>query len=279
MDSELVEIQTEGDRILDRPIPSIGGKGVFTKEMEVALLSGRIDLAVHSLKDLPTELPKGLSIGAITDREDPRDVFIGREETMSLSGLPSGARVGTGSLRRKAQIRAYRPDLEMVDIRGNIDTRLRKLDEGNVDGIILAASGLLRMGWSDRISEYLSPEICLPAAGQGTLGLEARENDPDNEPWVSGLDHLETRRAIEAERALLRRLEGGCQVPIGALAEVVDSQICLKGVIVSLDGQSLVRGEQSGVDPKEVGVGLADDLLKHGGKDILEEIRLSEDLF
>lgn len=278
MNSELVEIKTRGDRILDRPIPVIGGKGIFTKEIEDALLSGRIDLAVHSLKDLPTELPKGLSIEAITDREDPRDVFIGRERTMNLSDLPPGARVGTGSLRRKAQLRAYRPDLEMVDIRGNIDTRLRKLDEGDVDGIILAASGLLRMGWSNRISEYLSPEICLPAVGQGALALEARESDPDNDSWISGLDHLETRRAIEAERALLRRLEGGCQVPVGALAEVVDGQICLQGAIVSLDGQSLVRGEQSGADPKEVGVGLADDLLKHGGEEILEGVRLSEGL-
>ena len=278
VNAEIVEIRTEGDRILDRPLPAIGGKGVFTKEIEDALLEGRIDLAVHSLKDLPTELPQGLSIGAVTARENPRDVFIGRIGAPTLSDLSQGARVGTGSLRRKAQLRAFRPDLEMVDIRGNLDTRLRKLEEGQVDGIVLAAAGFLRLGWTERISQYLPPEVCLPAVGQGALALEAREGDPENGAWAAGLDHPETRRAVEAERALLRRLEGGCQVPIGALAEVANGEICLKGVIASLDGRSLVRGEQRGADPEKVGMGLAEDLLERGGEGLLEEIRSTEGL-
>ena len=278
VNAELVEIRTEGDRILDRPLPAIGGKGIFTKEIEDALLEGRIDLAVHSLKDLPTELPQGLSIGAVTARENPLDVFIGGASAPTLSDLPQGARVGTGSLRRKAQLRAFRPDLEMVDIRGNLDTRLRKLEEGQVDGIVLAAAGFLRLGWTERISQYLPPEVCLPAVGQGALAVEAREGDPESEAWAAGLDHPETRRAVEAERALLRRLEGGCQVPIGALAEVVNGEVCLRGVIASLDGRTLVRGEQHGADPEQVGMEVAEDLLGRGGERLLEEIRSTEGL-
>ncbi len=273
VEAEWVHIRTEGDLILDRPLTAIGGKGVFTKEIEDALLDGRIDVAVHSLKDLPTELPKELVLAAVTRREDPRDVFIAKDGVTGLANLPKGAAVGTGSLRRRAQLQAYRPDLKMVDLRGNLDTRLRKLESGEMDGIVMAAAGFARMGWTDRITETLPPEVCLPAVGQGALALECRAGDRETNSWVSPLDHSETRRAVEAERALLRRLEGGCQVPVGALGEVRDGRISLQGVIASLDGESLVRGAASGEDPEGVGTRLAEDLLDRGGEDILREIR------
>ena len=270
---ELVEIRTEGDRILDQPLTAIGGKGVFTKEIEDALLAGRIDLAVHSLKDLPTEFPPGLSLASVPRREDPRDIFIAKDGATRLADLPPGGRIGTGSLRRRAQLRAFRPDLEMVDIRGNLDTRLRKLDSGEMDGIVLAAAGFSRLGWKDRITELLSTRVCLPAVGQGALGLECRTEDRDTLSCASGLDHPETNRAVRAERALLRRLEGGCQVPVGALARVRGGAISLEAVIASLDGRETVRGEASGEDPEALGVRLAEDLLNRGGEDILQDIR------
>jgi hydroxymethylbilane synthase len=273
---ELVRIQTEGDRILDKPLATIGGKGVFTKEIEDAILEGRIDVAVHSLKDLPTELPAGLSIAAVTRRENPRDVFIGKDGVTRLADLPKGAQVGTGSLRRRAQLQAFRPDFKIADLRGNLDTRLRKLDTGEMDGIVLAAAGFARMGWMDRVTEVLSSEICLPAVGQGALGLECRTGDRQTVSPVAALEDQDTRRAVEAERALLRRVEGGCQVPVGALGEIKDGLIDLQGVIASLDGKQVVRGEASGDDPDEVGIRLAEDLLQRGGREILEEIRSAE---
>jgi hydroxymethylbilane synthase len=256
---ELVEIRTEGDRIQDQPLTAIGGKGVFTKEIEDALLAGRIDLAV--------------SLASIPRREDPRDIFIAKDGATRLADLPPGGRVGTGSLRRRAQLRAFRPDLEMVDIRGNLDTRLRKLDSGEMDGIVLAAAGFSRLGWKDRITEILSTGVCLPAVGQGALGLECRTEDRDALSCASGLDHPETNHAVRAERALLRRLEGGCQVPVGALARVRGGAIGLEAVIASLDGRETVRGETSGEDPEALGVRLAEDLLNRGGEDILRDIR------
>ncbi|MFQ5913804.1 MAG: hydroxymethylbilane synthase [Nitrospinota bacterium] len=271
--AELIRIHTQGDRIIDRPLTAIGGKGVFTKEIEDALLDRRIDVAVHSLKDLPTELPSGLTLGGVMRREDPRDVFVARDGATKLADLPQGARIGTGSLRRRAQLRAFRPDFRMAGLRGNLDTRLRKLDAGQMDGVVLAAAGFARMGWTDRITEKLSPEVCLPAVGQGALALECRTDDRETASCISPLDHPETRRAVRAERALLRRLEGGCQVPVGALGEVRGGRIELQGVVASLDGERIVRGAASGEDPEEVGIRLAEDLVKRGGGEILLEIR------
>ncbi|MBI2881332.1 MAG: hydroxymethylbilane synthase [Candidatus Tectomicrobia bacterium] len=275
-EAEWVRVRTEGDRVLDRPLSEIGGKGVFTKEIEDALLEGRIDVAVHSLKDLPTQIPPGLALAAVTRREDPRDVFIARDGATRLADLPPGARVGTGSLRRRAQLRAFRPDLGWVDLRGNLDTRLRKLQAGEMEGVVLAAAGFARMGWTDRITEVLPPEVCLPAVGQGALALECRAEDREAAACVRGLDHPETRRAVEAERALLRRLEGGCRVPVGALGEVRGEEVRLRAVIASLDGETLVRGAASGGDPEEVGKKLAEDLLGRGGEAILREIRAAQ---
>lgn len=275
---ELNKIKTTGDKILDVPLAKAGGKGLFVKEIEEALLNGGADLAVHSMKDVPTDLPPGLAITAVTQREDPFDVLISRTGAR-LGDLPPGARVGTSSLRRQAQLLHHRPDLTVVPLRGNLDTRIRKLETEGLDAIVVAAAGVKRLGWMDRISQFLPPEVCLSAIGQGALGIEMREPRPESrEPStatiVQVLDHSETHVAVLAERALLRRLEGGCQVPIAAYAEVAGDAITLRGLVASPDGKQLVRGEGRGTkgDPEAVGTRIAEDLLARGAAEILKAI-------
>lgn len=266
---ETVTIKTGGDRFLDTPIQAIGGKGIFVKEIEEALLRKKIDLAVHSMKDLPTEITAGLTVAVIPEREDPRDVLVslGRR---SLRDLPSGARVGTGSLRRRSQIINYRPDLAAAPIRGNIDTRLKKLDRGEVDALILAAAGLKRIGCESRISEYLSPEICLSAVAQGALGLECREGDAVT-AQIAFLQHLRTAQEVLAERSFLKRLGGGCQIPVGARAWADGERIKIMGVVSDADGHKLFRGELSGQAGKaeQLGRELAERLLQDGAEEVL----------
>lgn len=238
-------IKTSGDVRLDVPLAVIGGKGVFTKELEEALLAERIDIAVHSLKDLPTVLPEGLAITAITEREDPRDALVLRadaqDKNATLHSLPARAVVGTSSLRRQAQLKHLRPDVEIRDLRGNVDTRLRKLDEGQYDAVILASAGLRRLGFAARISACVPTDVMLPAVGQGALGIETRAADAETNEVIRRLNHLPTRAACEAERALLRALGGGCQVPIAAHANVADGRLQIAGLVAGLDGAELIR--------------------------------------
>jgi hydroxymethylbilane synthase len=260
-------IKTTGDKITEVPLAQVGGKGLFTKEIEEAVLDGSADLAVHSLKDLPTELPAGLALGAIPEREDPHDAVVG----CSLADLRAGTTVGTSSLRRAAQLRRLRPDLKIESIRGNVDTRLRKLDEGQYDAIVLAAAGLKRMGWGGRIAEILRAETMCPAVGQGALAVETRASGAERDACAK-LDHLETHAAVAAERAFLRALGGGCQVPIGALAIVDGAQLHLSGLVIAPDGASVVRGEREGAaaDAEKIGAKLAADLLELGARSLLE---------
>lgn len=269
----LQRIKTSGDKILDVSLAKIGGKGLFVKEIEEALLQGTIDLAVHSMKDVPTALPDGLEILCVPEREDPRDALISRD-AKPLDGLPQGARVGTSSLRRQAQLLHHRPDLKIGMLRGNLDTRLRKLRGGEFDAIVLAAAGLKRMGWAEQITEYLPPEVSLPAIGQGALGLEGRRDDGFVRAIVSALEHPSTREAVTAERALLDKLEGGCQVPIAAHATLSGKRLHLDGLVASVDGRRLVRDsvEGSATDARELGTRLAEQLLRQGGESILNEI-------
>jgi hydroxymethylbilane synthase len=312
----LETIKTTGDKILDVPLAQVGGKALFVKEIEEALLQGRVDLAVHSMKDVPTDLPEGLYIAAMGEREDPFDVLISRTG-VGLEALPSGARVGTSSLRRQAQLLHLRPDLIVVSLRGNLDTRIRKLTTEGLDAIVVAAAGVRRLGLSDRVSERLPAEILLPAIGQGALGIEvgetsassvkpprdfgepfgklralrarpreeapstvdglsraAESREPSLEEIVAVLDHPETHAAVLAERALLRRMEGGCQVPIAAYAEVGGETLVLRGLVASLDGRTVVRGEARGErqTPEAVGQALAEDLLRRGAAEILRAI-------
>ena len=271
---EEVIIRTRGDEILDSALHEIGGKGLFVKEIEDQLLDGRIDAAVHSLKDLPGELPDGLALGAVPEREEPWDVLVSRGGE-SIRGLPPGSRVGTCSLRRKAQLIRYRSDLEVVDIRGNVDTRLRKVAEGEVDGVILAAAGLNRLGHGERAVERFAPEIMLPAVGQGALGIEMRADDSRTAALLAPLEHVPTRRAVTAERSAMAFLEGGCQVPVAAFAEIRGGRLRMKGLVVSLDGKRLVMAEEESL-PEEgakMGEKLARRLIELGGDKILEEIR------
>ena len=269
----LRRIQTSGDRILDVPLAQIGGKGLFVKEIEEALLSGEIDLAVHSMKDVPTELPDGLEILCVPPREDPRDALISRDGK-SFLGLPLGARIGTSSLRRQSQLLHARPDLTIVMLRGNLDTRLKKLHEGQFDAIVLAAAGLRRLAWAHEITEYLAPQISLPAIGQGALGIEGRRDDAFIRSLLSGLNHAPSKIAVLAERALLHRLQGGCQVPIAAHATLTGTKVRLEGVVASVDGKELIRDSVEGTieDPESIGVQLAERLLAHGGERILQGI-------
>jgi hydroxymethylbilane synthase len=275
IDVEIKTIKTRGDLVRDRALSQVGGKGLFVKEIESALASGAIDLAVHSLKDMPTEQPQGLTLGAILERADPRDALVVRGGRGDLASLPAGARVGTSSLRRRAQLLAARPDLKVLDLRGNVDTRLRKLDEGQYDAVVLAAAGLVRLGHAEAISQILPVDLMLPAVGQGALCVEVRADDDAVQNLVSALDHTPTRRATEAERALLRRLEGGCQVPIGAYAEIDGDQVHLQGLVAALDGSRLVRDAIRGpaVETDALGRELAGRLLAAGGEAILEEVR------
>jgi len=269
----LQRIKTSGDMILDVPLAVIGGKGLFVKEIEEALLRGEIDLAVHSMKDVPTVLPDGLDIVCVPAREDPRDVLVSRD-SCSLDQLPKGSRVGTSSLRRQAQLLHYRLDLRIELLRGNLDTRLRKLHNGEYDAIVLAAAGLSRMGWSNKVTEYLPPEVSLPAIGQGALGLEGRRKDRFVQALVEKLEHRPTRTAVTAERALLERLEGGCQVPIAAHATVKGDTLIMDGLIASVDGRQLIRDTIQGPASEAQGLGkqLAEKLLAQGGNVILNEI-------
>jgi len=266
---ELRIIKTSGDRFVDTPIQNLGNKGAFTKEIEDALLGGEIDLAVHSMKDLPTELPRGLAIAAMPKREDPRDVLVTREGN-GLDDLPPGAALGTGSLRRKAQLLHHRADLAVVPIRGNVDTRLRKLDEGLFDGLVMAAAGLRRIGRADRISQFLGDEICVSAVAQGALGLESRQDDALRER-LAFLHDPATSAEIAAERAMLDRLGGGCHVPIGARATMTGRALKIIGVVASVDGKQLCRGEANGAADQatELGDRLATELLSQGADKLL----------
>jgi len=271
---ELVLIKTEGDRIQDVPLSQVEGKAFFTKEIEEALLNDTVDLAVHSLKDLATEMPSGLVLGAVLEREDPRDALIA-SGPISLEDLPSGARVGTSSLRRRALLARWRSDLKLLELRGNVPTRIQKLDDGGYDAIVLAAAGVKRLGMEDRISSFLPFDRFLPAVSQGAIGLQLRSEDDRVAQWVERLEHPATRIATIAERALLRTLEGGCHVPVGGFAELEGETLGLWGVICSLDGLTSVEGSTEGpVEFAEaLGVSLAEDLLARGGDAILEGIR------
>ena len=250
-------IKTTGDKITDVPLAKVGGKGLFTKEIEEALLDGRADLAVHSLKDLPTELPASLALAAVPEREDPHDAMVGRK----LADLPAGAKVGTSSLRRSAQLRRLRPDLVIESIRGNLDTRLRKLDEGQYDAIVLAAAGLRRLGWADRISSTLPIHVMIPAVGQGALAIETRDDHGEAHQVARILDHEPSRIAVTAERAFLAVFGGGCQVPIGAHATINGAEIHLRAFVSDPDGSNVKRGELTGTDPASLGRQLAERLL------------------
>ena len=269
---ELLVIKTTGDKILDVPLAKVGGKGLFVKEIEEALLDGKADLAVHSVKDMPAELPEGLHLAVMPPREDPRDALISRNGA-GLEALPHGARVGTSSLRRAAQLLHLRPDLRIETLRGNVDTRLRKLESEGFDAIVLAAAGLKRMELSHVVSEYLEPERMLPAVGQGALGIETRTGDAFTNEMVASLAHPETMTIVRAERAFLKRLEGGCQVPIGAHATMEGETLILTGMVADLEGVRLIRKELRGdaQQPEVVGERLAEVILESGGAEILAE--------
>ena len=274
---ETTVIKTTGDKILDSPLSKIGDKGLFTKEIENALLDNSIDLAVHSLKDVPTNLAGGLMIGAITEREDVRDVFIShpKKRYASLSAVPKNGSIATGSLRRRCQLLNIRPDLQIVEIRGNLKTRCAKLADSEWDGMLLAKAGVTRLGWTDMISEVLSPTSILPAVGQGALAIEIRSNDASLLAAVEPLNHLQTVQATDGERSLLRFLEGGCQIPIGTFGRIESGTFFLDAVVGSLDGKKMVRGTISGppADSAKLGAALAQQLLKLGADKILEAIR------
>ena len=270
---EIEIIHTTGDKITDVALAKVGTKGMFTKEIEEGLAAGRVDLAVHSLKDLPTELPKGFEIAAITKREDPRDAFCSRHYS-KIEDLPKNARVGTSSLRRQAQLKAERADLEIHPLRGNIDTRLRKLEQGEYDAIILASAGLKRLGKTELVKQIIPAEIMCPAAGQGALGIEIREGDAATRELLAFLNDPAARAATTCERALLNSLGGGCQVPIGALAEVHENarKLHLDSIVADPDGSKLLRDSRDGDDPEKLGHQAGASLLARGGDAILESV-------
>ncbi|MBI5342364.1 MAG: hydroxymethylbilane synthase [Deltaproteobacteria bacterium] len=270
---EIVRIKTTGDMILNVPLARVGGKGLFVKEIEEALLAGAIDLAVHSMKDVPTDLPAALEIVAITKREDPRDAFLS-DKVKRFEDLPAGAKVGTSSLRRQTQLLSRRPDLVVVDNRGNLDTRIRKMEEGKFDAIILAAAGLRRLGWEGKIAQILPTEVSLPAIGQGALGIEIRRDDAETREAVLFLNDRDTAFAVRAERGFLKRLEGGCQVPIAAYGKTDGEAVFLEGMVGRRDGSEILRGSARGrvADPGALGIGLAEQLLARGAKQILDEV-------
>ena len=270
---EIVPIKTKGDKILDVPLAKVGGKGLFVKEIEDALLEARVDLAVHSMKDVPAQLPGGLGLTAICEREDVRDVLVCRNAS-GLDDLPQGATVGTSSLRRQAQLLHLRPDLEIVPLRGNLETRLRKLDELGLDAVVLAAAGIIRQNMTQRITEYQSDSVMLSAVGQGALGLETRVDDAETNTVVERLNHETTRIAVSAERAFLGRLEGGCQVPIACLGVVEGERLTLDGLVAGLDGSPYIRRQISGsiAEGEALGKKLAREILDSGGKQVLDEL-------
>lgn len=267
------KITTSGDKILDSPLAKIGDKGLFVKEIENELLASEIDLAVHSCKDLPTELPAGLVIGACGEREDARDVFIGK--AASIDEVPRGARIGTSSLRRRSQLLALRPDLEIVDIRGNVSTRIRKIEEQGLAGTVLAAAGVKRLGREEEIGFYFSRDEMIPAVGQGVIAVECRDDDNTVLELLSGIDDKGSAAAVTAERALMRQLEGGCQVPIGGHATVGGKQLKLRAYLGSLDGRKFIRDSSEGPveDAEDVGIDLARKMIEAGGEEILREVR------
>ena len=270
---ELVGMTTRGDQILDSPLAKVGGKGLFVKELETALLDGRADIAVHSMKDVPVDFPAGLELTEILEREDPRDALVSNSHA-SLDELPQGARVGTSSLRRQCQLKALRPDLVIGDLRGNVNTRLDKLDRGDYDAIILACAGLKRLGFESRIRAVLGPEVILPAIGQGAIGIEARVGDSAVQELLRPLGHAVTRNRLRAERSLNAHLHGGCQVPIAGYAELEHGVIVLRGLVGRPDGTEIVQGVISGRpdDAEELGEVLAQDLLARGADAILREV-------
>jgi hydroxymethylbilane synthase len=274
LEVRLVEIRTQGDRILDVPLAKVGGKGLFVKEIEEALLGGEIELAVHSMKDVPTLLPPGLELHCTTERADARDVVVLRKSGQSFLDLPRKATVGTSSLRRRAQILHHRPDLQIVDLRGNVETRLRKLEGEGLDAIVLAAAGLHRLGFGERISEYLPVDLCLPAIGQGALGLECRGDDRVTHELIDFLHHPATGYAVAAERAFLHRLEGGCQVPVAAYGRIEGERLELAGLVARPDGSELVRDRITCpvAEAKQAGTALAETLLRRGADGILAEV-------
>ncbi|HML17287.1 MAG TPA: hydroxymethylbilane synthase [Bryobacteraceae bacterium] len=267
-ETRLEIIKTTGDKIQDVPLAKAGGKGLFTKEIEEALLDRSIDIAVHSLKDVPSQLPPGLILAAIPEREDPRDALVGKP----LAELVPASKVGTSSLRRGAQLHALGRGLVIETLRGNVDTRLRKLDQGQYDAIVLAAAGLRRLGWADRIREMIPVEIMCPAAGQGALAIETRDDSGAAQRLIEKLDHAPSRTAVTAERALLQTLGGGCQVPIGCHATVDGSMIHLRAIVASPDGTRILRAALSGSDPARLGAALGQQLLDDGAREILQEV-------
>ena len=270
---ELVTMVTKGDIILDTPLAKIGGKGLFVKELELALLEGRADLAVHSMKDVPMEFPEGLGLAAICEREDPRDAFVSNQYA-SLEELPKGAVVGTSSLRRQCQLMAAYPDLTVKSLRGNVGTRLAKLDNGEYDAIILASAGLIRLGLSERIRSFISTDQSLPAAGQGAVGIETRLNDERVLRYVEALNHQPTAYCVMAERAMNRHLQGGCQVPIGGFAELHNGELHLRALVGALDGSEIIRasGQATAENAEALGVEIAEKLLKQGADKILQAV-------
>lgn len=270
---ELVPMVTKGDIILDTPLAKVGGKGLFVKELELALLEGRADIAVHSMKDVPVEFPEGLGLVTICEREDPRDAFVSNQYS-SLEQLPIGSIVGTSSLRRQCQLKERRPDLQIRDLRGNVGTRLSKLDNGEYDAIILAVAGLKRLGLEDRIRQAMAPEISLPAVGQGAVGIECRLSDSRTQALLTALNHSATAVCVEAERAMNMRLEGGCQVPIGSYAIWQGQQLWLRALVGAPDGRTMIRGERtfSPDQAQQAGISLAEELLNKGAREILTEV-------
>ncbi|WOH36849.1 hydroxymethylbilane synthase [Thalassotalea fonticola] len=270
---ELVPMVTKGDIILDSPLSKVGGKGLFVKELEVAMLEGRADIAVHSMKDVPVEFPEGLGLEIVCEREDPRDAFVSNT-IASLAELPQGAIVGTSSLRRQCQIKALRPDLDIRDLRGNVNTRLAKLDDGQYDAIILAAAGLIRLEMPERIQEFIEPEVMLPANGQGAVGIECRVDDERVKALLAPLEHNETRIRVLAERSMNRALEGGCQVPIGSYAIIENNEVYLRGLVGATDGSKILHNEIRGAltTGDAMGTELAEKLLKDGADVILKQV-------
>jgi hydroxymethylbilane synthase len=283
LDVELNKIKTTGDKILDVPLAKVGGKGLFVKEIEEALLRGEADLAVHSMKDVPTEFPEGLHLAVICEREDPRDAFIAPVQgstfkIQSFRQLPAGATLGTSSLRRSSQLLSIRPDLRIVQLRGNLETRFRKLDEGQFDAMILAAAGVKRLGWAQRITEILDPSVSLPAIGQGAIGIECRTSDEVINSLITPLNHKETSICVRAERALLKRLQGGCQVPIAAHAEIKAGRLVMDGLVGSVTGDRIIKEHLEGniENAETIGITLGEKLLSMGADKILAEVYCSE---
>lgn len=270
---ELVPMSTKGDRILDTPLAKVGGKGLFIKELEIAMQEGRADIAVHSMKDVPVEFPSGFGLHAICIRENPFDAFVSNQYE-SVDALPEGAIVGTSSLRRQCQLKHFRPDLRIKDLRGNVNTRLAKLDDGQYDAIILAAAGLIRLGMQDRIKHELSSQVCLPAVGQGAVGIECRNNDSELIALLAPLNHNETAIRVTAERAMNATLQGGCQVPIGSYAVIQGNTLTLRGLVGAIDGERILKAEWSGelTDAESIGVQVAKALITQGADKLLTEL-------